>query len=284
MITGSCLCGDVSFEFDEITGPMTHCHCSMCRKAHGAPFATYVSAPRRAFRWRSGEDARVLYQAAPRSELHRAFCPRCGSCVPDVGGDEVSIPAGCLDDDPGVRPSAHIFVESKAPWVDISDALERHEGYGPLSDAAVIERPQPPASPPGVCRGSCLCGKVVFEVTEPFNIVHNCHCRRCRKARAAAHTTNGFVSLEGVRFLSGEDNLVSYKLPEAKFFTHVFCRTCGSGMPRRDTDRGISVVPLGALDEDPGVRAADHIFVRFKAPWYEPTDDLPRYEEGPPSP
>ena len=54
-------------------------------------------------------------------------------------------------------------------------------------------------------------------------------------------------------------------------------------MPRRDPGRGISVVPMGALDDDPGVAATGHIFVGSKAPWFEISDDLPRYPEGPPS-
>ena len=132
-----------------------------------------------------------------------------------------------------------------------------------------------------MARGSCLCGAVAFELDLPFKVVHNCHCSRCRKARAAAHTTNGFTPADALRFTRGEDNLVTYRLPEARFFSHVFCRTCGSGMPRADGERGIAVVPLGCLDDDPGGGAVDHIFVGSRAEWYTIADDLPRFEEGP---
>ena len=47
MIHGSCLCGKVRFE---LAGPpqfINHCHCSMCRKVHGAAFGS-LSARRRA--------------------------------------------------------------------------------------------------------------------------------------------------------------------------------------------------------------------------------------------
>ena len=50
-------------------------------------------------------------------------------------------------------------------------------------------------------------------------------------------------------------------------------------MPRLDTDRQIAVVPLGSLDDDPGCRAADNIFVGSKAKWYKITDELPTYAE-----
>jgi len=53
-------------------------------------------------------------------------------------------------------------------------------------------------------------------------------------------------------------------------------------MPSLDAARGIAVVPLGSLDDDPGRGADDHIFVRSMAPWYAITDDLPRFDEGPP--
>ena len=122
---------------------------------------------------------------------------------------------------------------------------------------------------------------MAFEVSEPFKMVHNCHCTRCRKARAAAHTTNGFTSMDGLRFLRGEGELVTYKLPEAKYFAQAFCRICGSGMPRKDPGRGIAVIPFGALDDDPGRGAQDHIFVAHKAPWYTIADDLPRFDEAP---
>jgi hypothetical protein len=256
----------------------------MCRKAHGAPFATYLTTPASHFHFVSGETARTRYRSSSVG-LTRAFCPRCGSVVPNVDTHLglVYIPAGCLDDDPGVRPSAHIFVRSKAPWFPITDDLPRYDAYPAESGLPEVEPPPLPAPAEGALRGSCLCGKVVFHVTEPFKVVHHCHCSRCRKARAAAHTTNGFTSANGIRFIKGEDHIDTYKVPDAKYFTHVFCRTCGSGMPRVNRERGIAAIPLGALDDDPGRGADDHIFVAYKASWYEITDDIVRYDEGPPA-
>lgn len=52
---GQCLCGAVEYEVDEFSPKMAHCHCSMCRKFHGAAFATYGTAKKSAFRWLRGK-------------------------------------------------------------------------------------------------------------------------------------------------------------------------------------------------------------------------------------
>ena len=280
MTTGSCLCSAVSWRYEGTPVRMTHCHCSMCRKAHAAAFATYITIAKDGFQYLAGEEAITDFESSPG--FHRAFCGHCGSVVPSTeNGDRVYVPAGCLDDDPGIRPSAHIFVASMAPWFTIADDLPRVETYASEPAGPVIDRPDRKSDKSGVLGGSCLCGAVAYQVETPFRVVHNCHCSRCRKARAAAHTTNGFAARAGVRFLRGEDLLTRYKVPEAKFFAHTFCRICGSGMPRPDDTRDFVAIPFGSLDDDPGRGAEDHIFTAYKAPWYEIADDLPQFDEGP---
>ena len=129
--------------------------------------------------------------------------------------------------------------------------------------------------------GSCLCGAVRYELTETPAWAHNCHCSRCRKTRGAAFASNLFVPLGGFRFIAGEDQVRSYKPPEAERFTHAFCVHCGSSLPWRNESRGIVVVPMGGLDDDPGITPHAHIFVASKAPWYTITDDLTQRAEGP---
>jgi hypothetical protein len=128
-------------------------------------------------------------------------------------------------------------------------------------------------------RGSCLCGGVAFELTEAPALARFCHCSRCRKARAAAHASNLVGAADGLSWLRGTELLRSYKVPEARFFTQVFCRVCGGKLPRVDPERGIAVLPLGSLDDDPGRGPEHHIFVASKAPWFEITDDLPQHAE-----
>jgi hypothetical protein len=279
---GSCLCGDVAWELDGPLEFMSHCHCSRCRKAHGTAFATYVMAPADRFRLVRGAAGIVRYPSSPGFE--RPFCGRCGAVVPSGDAQQglVAVPAGPLDDDPGVRPIVHIFVGSKAPWFDIAGALPQFDEYPPGIDAPTVPAPTPPPGEGEGLHGSCLCGAVRFVATGAMVRCQHCHCSRCRKARAAAHASNWLTTIDGLRFVAGEEHLDSYKVPGARYFAHVFCKTCGSPMPRRDPGRNLAVVPMGSFDDDPRVRPAFHIYVGSKAPWYEIADGLPQYDEMPP--
>ena len=122
MTTGHCLCGTVAWRIAPPYKGMTHCHCSMCRKSHAAPFATYITVERANFELLSGAEAIIDYLSSPT--FHRSFCGQCGSLVASRStGEEIFVPAGLCDDDPGIRPTAHIFVASKAPWHAITDEL-----------------------------------------------------------------------------------------------------------------------------------------------------------------
>jgi hypothetical protein len=277
---GSCLCGEVAYEIHGPFDHASHCHCSYCRKFHGTPYATYAMAPFAGRRWLRGERGIARYESSPG--FHRCFCARCGSPVPgDPFESWTFIPLGNLDGDPGVRPSFHMFAAAKAPWWEIRDGLPAFDAFPPGIDAP-IAADLAPRDPPGTPRGSCLCGAVAFRIEGASIVARSCHCGRCRKGRGAAHATNMLVPIDALRFTRGEGDLAEYKIPEAKFFTQTFCRICGSKAPRIARDRGFAIVPLGSLDDDPGIRLREHIWVGSKAPWHEIHDDLPRYDEGPP--
>jgi hypothetical protein len=91
------------------------------------------------------------------------------------------------------------------------------------------------------------------------------------------------LPLDSVRFVRGADLLTTFRLPGAKHFFNVFCKVCGAPMARLDQGRSIAIVPMGALDDDPGVRAERHIHADSRAAWDEIGDDLPRYAGPPPS-
>ena len=125
--TGSCLCGQVTYEIEGPIGRIMHCHCGRCRKWHGAAFRTRASVRRSDFRFTGGE---ALLSRFKSRRVERTFCATCGSnlasyyrAFPSV----VGIALGTLDQDPGRRPEGHLFVESKAPWHDITDDLPRYE-------------------------------------------------------------------------------------------------------------------------------------------------------------
>ena len=130
MIKGSCLCGAVTYAISAPLIDMHHCHCSRCRKQHGAAFATFARAPRSSFQLTRGADQVREYRSS--QQVTRTFCGTCGSSLQflfDGLPDMVWIAAGTFDDLPELRPEAHIFVGSKAPWHDITDALPCHDEY-----------------------------------------------------------------------------------------------------------------------------------------------------------
>jgi hypothetical protein len=257
---------------------MTHCHCSRCRKTHGALFATYLAASRETFRLRGAEGVK---RWAASGGGARYFCGQCGSVVPhEALGEKIFVPAGNFEADPGARPLAHIFVGSKASFYDIPDDLPRFDAYPPGIEASIMPDREP-LDPPGRPRGSCLCGAVSYVLEgEPLRR-RFCHCSRCRRQCSAAHAANLLTRAAGVRFTRGESELASYKVPDAQHFTQVFCRICGSNMPRIDRERDLAIVPTGALDDDPGLPVEAHIFVGSKAPWFTIADALPQYAEYP---
>jgi hypothetical protein len=128
VIRGSCLCGGVRFELDAAVGPFELCHCNRCRKVSGSAFMAGLGVRREAFRWLAGRELIISYEA-PILEGPPAyrvcFCTRCGSPVPDPENTSewFEIPAGLLDDDPRLKPDKHIFVELRAGWHSITDAL-----------------------------------------------------------------------------------------------------------------------------------------------------------------
>ena len=124
MHTGHCLCGAIRVE---IAGEFLHayyCHCSRCRRASASSFATNGFVRTEDLRVVAGEQALGVIETSPG--VFRHFCTCCGSQlfnrnehVPQIR----SVRLGVIDGDPGIRPSMHIFVGSKAPWTQIADGL-----------------------------------------------------------------------------------------------------------------------------------------------------------------
>ncbi|MDH3740498.1 MAG: GFA family protein [Hyphomicrobiales bacterium] len=279
MSQGSCLCGSVTWEITAEPFQAFNCHCTQCQKVHGAAFGTYYFVRPDHIRWTSATDTIIQYTSSER--LTRQSCDVCGSVVPYPSGEDSAwvAPAGCHDE--GKKADCNIFVVDAAPWHEVTGDLPRHHAYPPETGYSSVAGKPRTDQPQGVVRGSCECGGVEFHVTKPFSVAHNCHCSRCRRARGAAHASNAFAPFDGVKFIKGEDLLKIYRVPGARYFSQVFCKVCSSAMPRLDPERNIAVIPLGSLDDDPGIKPIDHIFVADKAGWHEITDDLPRFEQGP---
>ena len=129
-VKGGCLCGKIKFE---ISGPLLaadNCHCSMCRRQHGAAFASYANFDPKGFKWLSG--AEYLKNYAAPSGAGWVFCTECGSTLAgSQNGDVDMIALGTIDGNPGVKPEFHIFTGSKASWYEITDGLPQYETRPP---------------------------------------------------------------------------------------------------------------------------------------------------------
>jgi len=129
--------------------------------------------------------------------------------------------------------------------------------------------------------GSCLCGSVSYEITGDAGQFWHCHCERCRKATGTGHASNILMTPSSVKWISGNDLLNYYKVPEAKRFATVFCNICGSLMPRVAPDESFALIPAGTLDDDPGVRPDGRIFQDSRAPWSCDSSELACHETFP---
>jgi hypothetical protein len=126
--------------------------------------------------------------------------------------------------------------------------------------------------------GSCWCGAVRFEVTQPFISSSFCHCTSCKRISGGGGTANGRARTEWINVTEGRELLTTYQPDEGSAKT--FCSRCGSnlfggGWP----DSEQTSVRLTAIDEGLEQKPEAHNFVRSIADWETlPDDGLPRYE------
>jgi len=132
MLQGKCECGSVRYQVDAAITDLSHCHCSQCRRLHGAAFVTFGCVARDKFRYVSGESDVESY--ASSEAIDRLFCRKCGSNIladfksePDV----LYLSMGSVDGDPECPAGYHQFVGSKAPWYEIADDMPQHDGWPP---------------------------------------------------------------------------------------------------------------------------------------------------------
>ena len=120
MLTGRCECARVKYQVDGEIHDFSHCHCSQCRRLHGAAFATFAGVARGDFHYICGESELSSYAS---SDSHsRVFCGNCGSNILVAltsEPDDLYLAMGTMDGNPVRPPEYHIFVGSKAPWHSI---------------------------------------------------------------------------------------------------------------------------------------------------------------------
>jgi len=127
IVTGSCFCGAVQFEIQMPTLFCGHCHCSMCRRPHGAAFVTWTAVPPERFRITVGEGDLVRFKSSAQGT--RSFCGICGSqlfCQTEPAVVDVALASlhGPIDR----VPEVHWYYDSRATWTVVNDDLPKLGG------------------------------------------------------------------------------------------------------------------------------------------------------------
>jgi hypothetical protein len=129
VLSGRCACNAVAYEVpDEFTAAY-NCHCSNCRATTGSAFMPWGEIEREKLRVTKGGE--LLMPIGDADASHAVRCGACGSLVYWTARDGayVRVPYGTLVDEPTLKPTAHMFVASKAPWYEILDDLPQHAEY-----------------------------------------------------------------------------------------------------------------------------------------------------------
>jgi hypothetical protein len=129
-VQGGCFCGQVRYELEPDFLAYRYCFCSRCRKVRGTAHAANMFVPQDKFRWLQGED-QVRRFDLEGARFGNCFCGNCGSPMPRqaLAGKAYLIPAGTVDEDPGVQPEGAIFWDSRVDWLPPADRLEKFSEY-----------------------------------------------------------------------------------------------------------------------------------------------------------
>ena len=122
-LTGHCMCGAVAFEVSAPLQGALYCHCKRCQRRTGSAFAVSGLTQPGSFAIVQGDEAVRTFRPGGGGWV-KAFCSECGShlfAAHPENRDLVAVRLGALDQDPGVRPGAHQFVNYAAPWEPIPD-------------------------------------------------------------------------------------------------------------------------------------------------------------------
>lgn len=128
-------------------------------------------------------------------------------------------------------------------------------------------------------RGSCMCGKIAYKINGNIGEITHCHCTTCRKAHGSAFSSVAAVQIDQFAFTSDENLIKCHQSSPGK--SRCFCSNCGSHIYAHRENQKHYVLRLGTLDDDPMIKATNHIWVSLKAPWYEIEEDykLPQFRE-----
>lgn len=128
--------------------------------------------------------------------------------------------------------------------------------------------------------GSCLCGKIAFEIDGTFDRFFLCHCEYCRKDTGSAHAANLFSSTAQLKWLSGEDKIKTFDF-ESSGHIKSFCSDCGSALPNIQMNGTLLCVPAGSLDSDVPIVPQGHIYFSHRANWDNDLHKIIKFDKLP---
>lgn len=129
LLTGGCQCGAVRYALFAKPEGAHLCHCRMCQKAVGGPFAALAPVRLDDFAWTRSAPATFRSSTVAA----RDYCAACGTPLTfrylDGPGDDggvgawIDVTIGSLDRPEDVPPLCHYGTESRIPWLDRIRAL-----------------------------------------------------------------------------------------------------------------------------------------------------------------
>ena len=128
-VSGSCLCGAIEFRADLPSKWCAHCHCSLCRKAHGAGYVTWVGFEATQVSFAQGGKNLQWYESSPGAQ--RGFCRQCGSTLffrSERWAGELHIALGCIDGPIDRQPLANVYFDKHVTWMPIDTSLKQLDG------------------------------------------------------------------------------------------------------------------------------------------------------------
>jgi hypothetical protein len=105
----------VKFEIEGDFDRFYFCHCQRCRKGTGSAHAANLFSSAGKVKWLAGQE-KITQYTVPDSRHARTFCSTCGAALPRERPGMLVVPAGSLETDLPTKPTAHIFVASRANW------------------------------------------------------------------------------------------------------------------------------------------------------------------------
>lgn len=129
-------------------------------------------------------------------------------------------------------------------------------------------------------QGSCLCGRIKYEITGNFEKFFFCHCKYCQKDTGSAHAANLFSATSKLIWVKGEEEIQTYNHNNSGHIKS-FCPVCSSALPNIHMNGKLLVVPAGSLDSDIDMIPTGHIYIKEKAHWDHNLEKVPHYDELP---